>query len=311
MLPEEWKKEIGDAIEQAEARAEERHEAKIASQNAIAAPLNRLAKKFVRYQREQRATEKGKKCRDYATMGGIYLAATVALIAIIITHLDSLDQIGALRTQLELTKASILSVERPLITIAMPKDMPPPGPHQIGPIPNVSRYGIVVENLGKQPATIMIAAGNYIIQESSDPPPLIDPQANVASFCPFEFMGEIIVRPNGGNAPLWCQRRDEPTAAEIQGINNGNLWGFFRASVVYMDTLGQTRNSIYDFLAFRPYGSSNFVQLWNVDELYRIQYQDEKKLQHDYLRGSLEELRKAMQRSGKVLTPSLPIPTRP
>lgn len=86
MLPEEWKKEIEDAVNKADARNAERHEAQIASQNAIGTPLNRLANEFDGYKAKQDETKKSNGRREWAGLIGIYLSAFLVFVTAVIFY---------------------------------------------------------------------------------------------------------------------------------------------------------------------------------------------------------------------------------
>ena len=70
MLPEDWKREIEETINKAGDRAAEYEKRQIESNNAIAAPLDRLANEFVRYENETNEREQGKRRREIATIWG-------------------------------------------------------------------------------------------------------------------------------------------------------------------------------------------------------------------------------------------------
>jgi hypothetical protein len=83
MLPPEWKKEIEEAVNKRNESDAENEKGRIESQNAIVAPLDRLAHEFKGYRKEARRAEKGKKNRDCVTIIGLFLTAlfTLALAA--------------------------------------------------------------------------------------------------------------------------------------------------------------------------------------------------------------------------------------
>ena len=86
MLPEDWKKEIVNAVDKAGERNEENEKRRIESQNAVTAPLNRLANEFVGYKSEQREREEGKKTREWATLGALIINAVLVLTTAIIFY---------------------------------------------------------------------------------------------------------------------------------------------------------------------------------------------------------------------------------
>ncbi len=76
MLPNDWKKEIEDTLDKAANQNEENDQRR---QNAIASSLDRFAKKFVVFIRDQRERERGKRCREIVTICGLFLTAAIAL----------------------------------------------------------------------------------------------------------------------------------------------------------------------------------------------------------------------------------------
>jgi hypothetical protein len=80
-----------------EAAEEERQEPKKHEDDIkIIAAMNRIADEQHAANDENTPKEKGKRCREIVTIVGLYLAAIIAIIAILTTHKDSSDQIGAL-----------------------------------------------------------------------------------------------------------------------------------------------------------------------------------------------------------------------
>ena len=80
MLPEDWKREIEETINKAGDRAAEYEKRQIESNNAIAAPLDRLANEFVRYENETNEREQGKRRREIATIWGLFINAGLVLM---------------------------------------------------------------------------------------------------------------------------------------------------------------------------------------------------------------------------------------
>jgi len=80
MLPETWKKEIGNSIEEAAQRQTKEQERNINEHNtAIATPLNALCDHFETYVEQQARAESGKSRREIATIIGLFLTAGLAL----------------------------------------------------------------------------------------------------------------------------------------------------------------------------------------------------------------------------------------
>ena len=80
MLPETWKKEIGNSIEQAAQRQAENRKREVYEHDAaIAAPLNSLRDQFDSYKEQQNRSEEGKRRREIATIVGLFLTAALAL----------------------------------------------------------------------------------------------------------------------------------------------------------------------------------------------------------------------------------------
>jgi hypothetical protein len=80
MLPETWKKEIGDSINDASNREAENRKSEIDKHNAmIAAPLHRLHDQFKSYVEQQERSEQAKSRREIATIIGLFLTAALAL----------------------------------------------------------------------------------------------------------------------------------------------------------------------------------------------------------------------------------------
>jgi hypothetical protein len=104
-----------------EAAEKERQECKKHDNSIkIIAALDRVADEQHAANDENTPKEKGKRCREIVTIAGLYLAATVAIIAVLITHKDSSDQIGALNSQLTVMQGQLKAMEadqRPWIKI--------------------------------------------------------------------------------------------------------------------------------------------------------------------------------------------------
>lgn len=120
MLPENWKKEIGDAIEKADASNAERHEAQIASQNAIAAPLDRLANKFDCYKSKYENADNGRKNREIAGLIGVYLSALLVFITAVVFYCQLREMqkaYGPLRDSADTAQKTLIASERPWVEI--------------------------------------------------------------------------------------------------------------------------------------------------------------------------------------------------
>jgi hypothetical protein len=108
--------------------AQERQEAQKHEDNVkIIAAMNRVADEQHAANYEDTPKDKGKRYREIATIVGIYVAASVALIAIWISHKDSSDQINALSGQLKAMQGQLDAMEadqRPWVRIeAFPGDL--------------------------------------------------------------------------------------------------------------------------------------------------------------------------------------------
>jgi hypothetical protein len=80
MLPDTWKKQVENSINEAANRQAEDRKTEIDKHNAaITAPLNRLHDQFETYVEQQDRSEKGKSRREIATIIGLFLTAALAL----------------------------------------------------------------------------------------------------------------------------------------------------------------------------------------------------------------------------------------
>jgi hypothetical protein len=80
MLPTDWKKEIESAVDEAQKRSDENRErAEYEQQATIAAPLNSLRNHLKAYIKKQDRYEKGKRCREMATIIGLGFTAVFTL----------------------------------------------------------------------------------------------------------------------------------------------------------------------------------------------------------------------------------------
>jgi hypothetical protein len=240
-------------------------------------------------------------------MGGVLTAlATLAIAAFTLTLKRATDRLwdagerqitvgkqsaDAAAKAAQVAERALVAVERPIIQITMPEVVDFKGE----PDPSRARYGILIENLGRQIATIYVANAHFIIQESSVPPPLSAMRPQDETFCPIFFIGELPIKPGGGRG-LWCHRTAELTAEEITGLNDGSLFGFFNVAVVYDDPVGTQRSTIVSFSVRPPVGSGIFTQVLSGDTVLTKATTQEQKEAHRQYVGGLLEIQRDMDR---------------
>lgn len=159
--PEYRRREEQAAREQQEA---EKHDDNI----KIIAAMNRVADEQHAANHEHTPKEKGKRSREIIRICGIYTAAVVALIAILITHWDSSDQIAALSGQLKVMQGQLDAMEadqRPWIKVEpnvgeLPVDLT----HGVGGLPFHANYKLT--NTGHSPAfNVRVAPYSFVPTE--------------------------------------------------------------------------------------------------------------------------------------------------
>lgn len=142
--------------------AKERQEAEQHNDNVkIIAALNRVADEQNAANNEESPKQKSKRCREIATIVGIYVAAGVALLAILITHWDSSDQIGALRSQLDAMRLD----QRAWVGVAEINVLVGPGLAE----PPEFKLAYVLKDVGRLPAFVEVVA-KIIVSHDSDWP---------------------------------------------------------------------------------------------------------------------------------------------
>jgi len=139
--------EEDQSIEKADACNAKRHETQIASQNAIAAPLNRLDDKFGSYQSKYDEAERSKRRRDIAGLIGVYLSAFLVLATAIIFYYQLLVFEKTDKT----TREALLAGHRPWIKIDFVLD----GPLTVDAQTDFAfvKVKYIINNIGNVPAT--------------------------------------------------------------------------------------------------------------------------------------------------------------
>ena len=178
----------------------------------------------------------------------------------------------------DVAKKALIDVERPILLISMPS-----GAIQIpanaGMTPNKPVYGILVENVGKQIATLITGNATYHVQKEPLPPPPVALEKPSGGFCHIRFIGEFNLRPNK-TIGFFCQRSEALTESEQRGLDDRSLYGFFRISFTYADPVGTLRNSVFTFVYVPPNTPNRtdpFSQVASVDQVLTKASADEQK----------------------------------
>jgi hypothetical protein len=209
-----------------EKAAKERQEAEKHEDNVkIIAAMNRVADEQHTENDENSPKEKGKRCRDWITIIGIYFAATVALIAVLVTHKDSSDQVGALSGQLKVMQGQLDAMEadqRPWIGIDRIDDVIQPGAKLY--------VNVIWKNVGRGPA---LTARSFVRLKSTrkeEPAPVIPVLK--------DNNGEPGMLLPGGVNPSPFSDNPLVNQASFDAINNGDLVLWVTGRVDYLDPSG-------------------------------------------------------------------------
>jgi hypothetical protein len=102
-------------------------------------------------------------------------------------------------------------------------------------------YGVSIENIGKQLGMIREVSASFVVQKEARPPEPLMVQPADGTGCPIFFVGEIVIRPGGQPTGFACNRQQEVTTEEIEGMNNKTMFGFFRTGFLYTDSISAPR----------------------------------------------------------------------
>jgi hypothetical protein len=237
----------------------------------------KIKNKFVAYTEKTKSSEYRKERRERLTIFGLFLAAGAAIIqsGVFYCQLKEMQKVfgpvevtaKAAQQSADTARKALIDVERPVLLITMPagafktKD--------IGFRNDLPSYVVVVKNVGKQAATIITGTANYIIQDNSELPPLTALAVADKTFCHIRIVGEIVLEANQTKAFI-CQRGLALSQDEIKGLEERNLFGFFRTAFVYSDPIGDMRVSKFEFV-YLPLNAPNrdtpFVQVESDEEV--------------------------------------------
>jgi hypothetical protein len=223
MLPvlPDWKKELDDAAKMAAEGHAEAQERQIENQNAMAAPLSRLANEFVRYEDETRRREEGKRRREIAITWGLFTnAALVLIIAMILggqlyeAHraYEPIEESAiTARKAADVAEETLKMSQAPILTLNSwePKNI------EVGKTPS---FRVNLVNVGHTVATLIESASNLTYQ--IDPMPSPNYIGNTKN---------IILPPNGGHYinldfirnPLSQPQFDQLTSTQVKLL----VWG--------------------------------------------------------------------------------------
>jgi hypothetical protein len=228
MLSEDWKKEIVDAVNKADARNAERHEAQLTAQNAIAAPLNRLLDKVDCYISEQRRREN--------------LAAFVAVVTAIIFYwqLQAFQSTDRAMHQTLDTQNSLLDLTtRAILTADFDKWQISPTPLAAGKSPIIA---FELRNVGKMNAHILRATYEYAV--AGRPPIKFSPIKPIA--------GVAAMLGPGVQTPIIISDLNQLSPDSIKSIGEGREFIWLRTIFDYRDD----RSTLFEIRFTGRYGQS-------------------------------------------------------
>jgi hypothetical protein len=126
-------------------------------------------------------------------------------------------------------------------------------------------YGVSIENIGKQLGMIREVSASFVVQKEARPPEPLMVQPADGTGCPIFFVGEIVIRPGGQPTGFACNRQQEVTTEEIEGMNNKTMFGFFRTGFLYADSIGVIRAAVFIFVLRPPVEANDFMQVLSVN----------------------------------------------
>jgi hypothetical protein len=215
---------------------------------------------------------------------------------------DSAIAAGAARQQAEVSQQALEGVERPVLLIDPPKYVAL-SPDEKRLDPHHTTYGVVVTNIGKQVATLILGNAFFSVTRDPVPPPFHFVGTDTDSFCSIFILGQIIIRPNSKHAFI-CQRHEEFSEKEIIALNDGDLFGFFQISFEFYDPVGTERSTQCIFLLRPPFGTEKFVQIMCRDKIALREVTEEQRI--DALRklmGGNIEMQRDIDRESKNVQP--------
>jgi hypothetical protein len=229
--------------------------------------------------------------KEIVAVSTVVIAAFTVILGLFTVSLARSTRVAANAAEksAKVAQEALVGVERPILLISMPPGQAKVPSHWLDP--QKPTYGIVVENVGKQIATLISGNANFIIQKDSLLPPAVGLDVPGDTACHVRIVGEINIEPNKSGA-FFCQRSISLTEAEQKGLDDRSLYGFFRISLVYADPIGTLRNSIFTFAYLPPDtpGRTNpFTQVSSEDRvLTKASPDDQKKAQRKLVGDLLE-----------------------
>lgn len=227
MLPPDWKKEIRCAIDKADARSAERHEAQIAGQNAVTAPLNRLADEFVSYKSETGEREEGKRRREIATIIGLFANAFLVLVTALIfagqlyeahkAYDPIVQSANAAARSADIAERTLRISQSPILTFLNWKST-----IEVGAIPE---FHVQIVNVGHTIATLIDNSTSMTFQVAKLDAPVYKPNPV-----------KILIPPNGGHN-MDSNYTEPLSQAQFDALTNRRaqllIWGRFTFENVF------------------------------------------------------------------------------
>ena len=240
MLPENWKKEIVEAVNEADTRNAERHETQVARQNAIAAPLDSFADQFRRYASKQHKTEQTKGRRELAGIIGVYLSAFLVFITALIFYcqlrvFESTDK--ATRDSAAAARATLIASSRAWLAPRSASFTPIPKLHQ--PWRIIVTYG----NVGKEPARGFVASqqfGSVDVPKKDENWFSVFPKAKLEDVCAKAIANDdgLTIYPSGPSDQGYIVDGDRDDFDITKEIVDGSKAAFIHGCFAY-ETLGE------------------------------------------------------------------------
>jgi Na+-transporting methylmalonyl-CoA/oxaloacetate decarboxylase gamma subunit len=238
-----------------------------------------------------------------AVLGATAIFALLAAIAAIASAWIFQGQLSEMHKSAEVSRRALEGVERPVLTITPPKYVAVPANQKILD-PQRTTYAVIVENIGKQIATLFFGHAFFMVKQDPIPPifHFITPETN--NVCSFFILGQLAIKPNDTHAFV-CQRMTELTTEEVTKMNDELLFGFFQAAFEYADPVGTIRASYCIFLLRPPVNVGEFIQIMCGDNVAHkeITEEEQTEAQRKLMGGFIEIQRDIDRREGKIPTP--------
>jgi hypothetical protein len=150
------------------------------------------------------------------------------------------------KRQADAAVAALVRIERPIILTSAPEEFT-----MSAGLPLVRpEVCVVIENVGKQVATIGLAFGDLSVQKSTDAPVGQITQSQYGSYCNARILGEWVIKPMDTKG-ISCRRSARLSSVDIDNVVRNAGYAFFRFNTLYSDPLGYQRQFASTYL-WRP-----------------------------------------------------------